>query len=417
MSPQHSRPSLSVDQGIKEVLAFMKKLNYTEKTITHYRRAYNNFLAYAKSKRLLAKPLTFDIINRYLKSIDVPDLNSGTDVKRYVLLHGRLKKLLQFQSTGMISRQRYRKITPLSKSFQALQSRYLVWRLEEKSLSNETMRKTRFETQRFLLFLEDNGINSISTVTTKHIVAYFKQGSAYACETMGNRAYHLRCFFRFLEEESIVNPSIQVAIPKIKFVKRRRIPEVWSKTDIRKFIAAIDRGSPIGKRDYAICLLAIRYGMRVGDIRTLCIEHIDWNEAMISLYQQKTGNPLQLPLTEEVGKALIDYLKNGRPQSDHREIFLKHCAPFSPFGERNNLSTIVTKYRTSAGISLPKESRKGFHSLRHNIATRLHEAEVPLPVIASFLGHSTIDSTRHYAKANIKMLRKAALEWKEGNDE
>jgi integrase len=325
---------------------------------------------------------------------------------------------MQFQSTGMISRQRYRKITPLSKSFQALQSRYLLWRLEEKSLSNETMRKTRFETWRFLLFLEDNGVNSISKVNAKHIVAYFRQGrGVYSSETMGTRAYNLRQFFRFLVEKEFVDFSIQAAIPKIKFVGRRRIPEVWSKADIRKLLKAIDRGSPIGKRDYAICLLVIRFGMRVGDIRTLRIEHVDWNKAIMSMHQQKTGNPLQLPLTEEVGDALIDYLKNGRPPSTHREIFLLHCAPFSPFGERNNLSTIITKYRNAAGIILPKEFRKGFHSLRHNIATRLHEAEVPLPVIASFLGHVSIDSARHYAKANIKMLRKAALEWKEENDE
>lgn len=417
MPVQRSSRVLSVDQSVKELLAFMRKTNYTEETITRYRREYEKFLAFAKSKRLLAKSLTSDIINRYLTNIEFPELYSETDVEQHVLLHGKLKKLLQFQSTGMISRQRYRKIAPLSKPFQALQTRYLSWRLEEKSLSNETMRSARFETWKFLLYLEDNGVHSLSKVNAKHITAYFRKGNAYACETMGKRAYNLRHFFRFLVEADMVAPRIQTAIPKIKFVGRRRIPETWTKADIRKLLAAIDRGSPVGKRDYAICTLVIRLGMRVGDIRTLRLEYIDWNKAIISLPQHKTGSPLYLPMTEEVGNALIDYLKNGRPENGHREVFLRHNAPFSPFGERNNLSSIITKYRTAAGISLPRESRKGFHSLRHNIAARLHEAEIPLPVIASFLGHSTIDSTRHYAKADIKMLRKAALEWKEGNDE
>ncbi len=411
----HSSPS--AEQSVNDVLDFMLRAHYSDETIQRYRQEYFKFLDFAKSKKLLTKPLTYDIINKYLKSSGIPTLESYTDVRKYVHLHGLLKRLIQFQSTGMILRQRYLKISPLSKPFQTLQNQYLAWRLDEKSLSNETMRSAKSETWKFLLYLEDNCIHSLSKVKANHITAYFRQSNIGACATMSKRAYNLRHFFRFLIEVGVVDSCIQAAIPKIKFVGRTRIPDVWTEPDIRKLLAAIDRGSPIGKRDYAICLLVIRLGIRVGDIRTLRLDHIDWNKAIISLSQHKTGASLHLPMTEEVGNALIDYLKHGRPQSKHREIFLLHCAPFSPFGERNNLSSIITKYRTAAGISLARESRKGFHSLRHSIATRLHEAEIPLPVIASLLGHASIDSTRHYAKANIKMLRKAALEWKEDNDE
>jgi integrase len=182
-------------------------------------------------------------------------------------------------------------------------------------------------------------------------------------------------------------------------------------------LATIDRCSPIGKRDYAICVLIARLGMRIGDVRELRFENVDWNKGIIRILQQKTKMPLEIPLTEEVGKAMIDYLKNGRPQTEYRQIFVLQNSPFCPFGNNNNLQHVIDKYRRNAGITLPVGCRHGFHSLRHTVATRLLEKEVPIHVIASLLGHSSVEATRHYAKVNIEQLRKAALEWKEDDHE
>src|SRR5216117_1428160 len=100
------------------------------------------------------------------------------------------------------------------------------------------------------------------------------------------------------------------------------------------FSEAVDRSSAKGKRDYAILLLACRLGLRVGDIRTLKLDQLHWEDSTIEVTQSKTGVPLTLPLTTEVGEALIDYLKSGRPQSAHREVFLKVKPPFDPFSGR-----------------------------------------------------------------------------------
>jgi len=119
---------------------------------------------------------------------------------------------------------------------------------------------------------------------------------------------------------------------------------------IVQLLSAVDRSSAKGKRDYAILLLACRLGLRAGDIRTLKLDNLHWAESTIEITQAKTGAPLTLPLTNEVGEALIDYLKSGRPQTKYREVFLKVNPPFDPF-TGNNLYHIVTYWRLLSGIT------------------------------------------------------------------
>jgi len=179
-------------------------------------------------------------------------------------------------------------------------------------------------------------------------------------------------------------------------------------------LEAVDRSSAKGKRDYAILLLACRLGMRVGDIRTLKLDQLHWDDSTIELTQSKTGGPLRLPLTNEMGEALIDYLKSGRPQTAHREVFLKVNPPFAPF-TGNNLHHIVTYWRLLAGIRFRTPQKRGIHSLRHTLATRLLQKGTPFTTIAEILGHTSLESTRIYAKADVEALRSVALDPEEVN--
>ena len=175
-------------------------------------------------------------------------------------------------------------------------------------------------------------------------------------------------------------------------------------------LGAVERSSPVGKRDYAILLLAAQLGLRGGDIRQLRLEHILWDQSRIELSQSKTGVPVSLPMSEELGVALIDYLRNGRPPAAHREVFLRAHAPFLPMSIDNHFGHLITKYRLLAGVPLSPPPRwRGLHSLRHSLASRLIEAGTPLEVIAAILGHSCQESTQSYIRIDVEALRDVAL--------
>jgi integrase len=150
--------------------------------------------------------------------------------------------------------------------------------------------------------------------------------------------------------------------------------------------------------------------MRAGDIRSLTLDAIQWSTARIAFAQKKTGKIVELPMSDEIAQAFIDYLRHGRPATARREVFLRGHAPFEPFGSNNNLHGVVTRYRRLAGIELKSKTRRGLHSLRHTLATRLLARGVPLETIGTVLGHHSLDVTRRYTKVDIDALRSAALE-------
>ena len=166
--------------------------------------------------------------------------------------------------------------------------------------------------------------------------------------------------------------------------KQTRIPSVWTKDELQKLIAAIDRGSPKGKRDYAIILLACCLGMRCTDIKSLTMEHFHWEEKKLVFIQSKTRTPLSLPLTQEVGWAVIDYLKYGRPKIDCPYLFVKHMAPFGAFSEGDHLSQLIKRYMELAHLPTLKK-RRGMHSLRHTMASILLEKDTRFLLFCSSL--------------------------------
>ena len=168
---------------------------------------------------------------------------------------------------------------------------------------------------------------------------------------------------------------------------------------VERLLKAVERSSPRGKRDYAILLLASRLGLRLGDIRMLTLDALKWDTAAIEITQSKTGAPLCLPLTEEVGQALIDY-RTGCPQTAHRELFLRAQPPFTPFAADGHFYNIVKYWRELAGIRFRSKQHCGLHSLRHTLATQLLREQTPMHVISEILGHTTTATTMIYAKAD-----------------
>ena len=191
--------------------------------------------------------------------------------------------------------------------------------------------------------------------------------------------------------------------------KQTRIPSVWPADDLKKLISAIDRGNPMGKRDYAMILLASRLGLRISDIKQLTFENFHWDNKQLVFVQSKTRTIVCLPLVQDVGWAVIDYLKYGRPNVKASHVFVRHLAPFLPFSEDDHLSQIIVKYMRLAHIPVSSKRKVGMHSLRHTLASLLVENDTPLPVISDILGHVDTQSTAVYLKVDIKKLKECPL--------
>ena len=127
-------------------------------------------------------------------------------------------------------------------------------------------------------------------------------------------------------------------LPKIKYIRNAFIPSSWKKADVLKLLKAVDRGNPSGKRDYAILLLVVRLGLRSSDIRNLMLSSLDWNRKKITIIQTKTKQTLELPILDDIGWALIDYLKNGRPRTKAATVFVNHKAPYGRFKDTKGMA-------------------------------------------------------------------------------
>jgi len=413
MSQTHNSSIKKWHHVIDDVLKCLKSMGLADITIQKHQLVYNRFLRFLDTKKKSRTCLPQKDIDSFLRQCDMPSLNVSQKRNHWQKWYRKaLRILLEFHQNGTFNQFPKHRHIPrvLPAYFETTLAKYSQYRIDETGIGN--IRSVLQYLREFLGFLCDRKIRLFEKIRFDDIQAYFKINPRLARGTMMVKSRNLRGFFKYLIYKDLVSPKILDSIPRIRFSRRLRLNAIWPKKSVEKLLSVIDRKTSLGKRDYAMCLLVARLGLRMCDVRTMQLDNIGWRKAVIYLSQQKTGNIQELPFSEEIGIALIDYLKNGRPTSVNRHVFLTHVVPYRPF-VINGTHQIIDKYRNKAKIILPKECCQGFHSLRHSLATRLHEAETPLPVIATILGHSTVNSARVYAKSNIEMLREAALGWKE----
>jgi len=220
-----------------------------------------------------------------------------------------------------------------------------------------------------------------------------------------------RVFIRYLCENKLLKDNrtaMWMSLLHINYHYEKKIPSVYTVEEVEKIIACIDRSHPQGKRDYAMILLAARYGLRASDIISLRFANIDWESNRIVLIQHKTHKRVSLPLSEEVGSALVEYIRNGRPNIDTPFMFISGHAPFKPL-KSNVLASNIAEAMRVAGIDSSKR-KHGPHTLRHSLASNLLKANETLPVISEILGYSSIASTMTYLRVDINQLHRCALD-------
>ena len=276
--------------------------------------------------------------------------------------------------------------------------------------SNATKDNNTRKVQSLISYLMTQGILSSKDITIQVIEEYMGTLRGKAVSYVGAYLSVFRNYFSFLYNRRYIENDLAPMLPKVHISYDSSIPYVWSEEDIQKLIGAIDRNDAKGKRNYAILLIAIRLGLRVGDIRNLKQSSINWERKTINLIMSKTGQPIELPLIKDIGWAIIDYLKNGRPASTSDRLFIRHSAPYDAFGNYHTFNGDFHKYIIKAGLNIPEGKRRGMHSLRSTLAGSLLKNKVSLPIISETLGHQSVNTTSIYLKIDIEELRKCAMD-------
>jgi integrase len=405
------RQYLPLEVLVDKMTEHTRRLRYTEKTIVNRRGILNSFVRFVR-KSDAKVGFSVEAVERYLTHRGVPTGNGAVNSAQGNV-RGVMRQFTEFAMYGEFRRRRYKRPASLPEYWEQLLSEFEQFRRDEWKAAPRSLRRYQSLIRRFMVYLVGRGMESAAAIDAASISGHVSSLPQCCPKTVATVVSAIKSFLRHLCIRGIIDGTILEQVPTIRVHGRSRLPAIWPIESVQSLLDVVDRASPFGKRDYAILLLAARMGMRVGDIRDLTFERMDWEHNCIRLAQAKTGVPLELPLSEEVGQAIIDYLRHGRPTTDDRHIFIRHHAPFEAFGQDNNLYWIITSYRRKAGIKLPRQSKSGLHSLRHTLASRLLEACVPVETIASTLGHLAPNSTRQYLRVDVNELRRAALDTEE----
>jgi site-specific recombinase XerD len=220
----------------------------------------------------------------------------------------------------------------------------------------------------------------------------------------------LRMFVRFLIAEGRCLAGLEAAIPLVPHWRLSSLPQYLQPEEVEHIVASCDSTIAVGKRDRAILLLLARLGLRAGDIVHLHLRDLDWQDAWVEVCG-KSRQRTRLPLTQEVGDALVAYLQHGRPPTDSDRIFVCCRAPFRCFASHGAVSVIVDRAMRRAGVTPP--GRGAAHLLRHSVATSLLRQGASLQEIATVLRHRSIRTTQIYAKVDVSTLDQIAQPWPE----
>lgn len=278
-----------------------------------------------------------------------------------------------------------------------------------RGLKESSIRTQKSHVQTFLQYLNDHDIKIRSLQPVK-LMEYLDRLPSTPTNSHKKRAFSaLRGYFRFLKLIGLNTDRLIHVIPAMPSTRKSVSPSIIEKEDLKLFMKTIDRSSPMGKRTFAVVHCLHGLAMRADDVAHITLDDIDWRSGTIFINKHKGAKEFKLPLSSRIGKALVDYIKYGRPVSSRREIFLRHGprTTGAPATARD-LAREIQKIWMKSGLS---EKYSGTHIFRHSTAATMRSQGISLKVIADVLGHDSIETTALYAQLDIPALRQVAQPW------
>jgi integrase len=387
--------------------AELRRLGYKDSTMVWYRRCWRHLEKFFTARGIVE--FSLDVAMAWVDEACgfFEKERAGALDANDVYLFRVAQMLGDYAAHGAVLRRYSRSVDKLSREDAEAVARFEAWlRAADRAVS--TVRTYGTVAGEFLAFTGTRGgLARCDAAATQAFVATL---TGYQVKTVEQKLCALRAFLTFASAEGLVDAAVTEGVPAVRSSKQAGVPSVWDRGEVERILEAIDRGNPCGKRDYAIVLLIARLGLRGVDVKRLEFSDFDWPGNRLFVTQAKTGGRVQLPLLKDVGWAVIDYTRAGRPVCDCPQVFVRHTAPIGPFSDQDHLHQILVKHARVAHVPISEKRRHGMHSLRHTLATRLMENGTPLEQIADILGHQSVRSTGVYLKSSLGLLAKCALD-------
>lgn len=399
------KKDVTIDELMDNFSSYARSIHRSEATIKKYNQRWQKIKNFMLSKD----------IRIYDDQVEKAYLNSELGIFEYHQLNEKQKRLInttetltEFQQTGkIIMGPRKKRPKIFERDSGQIIERFISERGRILNLSPKTIDAYSFHLYPFCCYLNKSGID-IRKIEYSEILGYIQQTDAGKPANKHVSLCILRIFFKYLYEQHILIKDYSSIVPKDNYKQQPKLPSTFTDEEIKALLNAVDRGNPKGKRDYAILLMATKLGLRASDICELTFSNIIWENNIILLNQFKTGKALELPLLPEIGNAIIDYLKNGRPITNDDHCFIHVQGPYERI-HTSDIGNLMRRYTSLAKINCANR-KHGPHALRHSFASALLREKVPLPIISEALGHVSSGSTMEYLRIDTGSLRKCALE-------
>jgi len=286
--------------------------------------------------------------------------------------------------------------------FEGLAPHFFVYLRQERGLRESSIRHHSHYLHQFASYLQSIEFQDLRQLSPPVLSGFFSEfGQHRGRGTVRGACSVLRGFVRYLYRENILAKDFSSVIEHPLTYRLSNVPRSITWDEVRRMLESVDKRTPLGKRDHAILLLLVSYGLRARVVAALTLDDMDWRNERLRVPERKAGHSTLYPLSPIVGEAILDYLKRGRPQTADRHIFFRTLAPQAPMTQ-SAVSGTASRYLRKAGVAV---SRAGSHTLRHTCVQRLVDANVSFKVIGDYVGHRGPAATRIYSKVAIESLR------------
>ncbi len=266
--------------------------------------------------------------------------------------------------------------------------------------------------RRFLHEVCASGAGDLRKISQEDVIRYVERHAHdWSPKTGKVMCCSLRAFLRYLHHRGLNPRALAGCVPSMRRWKLATLPTYLSGAQVQKALDSCDQSTVMGRRDYAILLLLAKLGLRADEVATLTLDDIDWRASEM-LVRAKGRQRARMPIPPDVGAAIVAYLRNGRPKSSCRRLFVRTLAPHVGFASGSSITFIAKSALDRAGIE--GCAHRGAHIFRHSLATELLRSGATLSEIGQLLRHGSHDTTRIYAKVDIDALRTLSLPWPGG---